>query len=124
MNILVLIAGIMTASIVTGHFAFGIPWYLKPMLGASFKKVPKATMQAVFHYVSVFLLLSAIFLILVGTGKLPLEENAMLVKFIGINFLLFSLVQLHYAFRNKIEKPLTTMFQWSAFLPIAILCLI
>ena len=124
MDTLTFIAGVVAAFVVFGHFAMGIKLYLAPMLGADFEKVPKATMQAVFHYVSVFLALSAAFLILAGLKVFPSNETQLAVRFIGANYALFGVAQIAYSLRNKVEKPLFTMFQWTLFLPIGVLCLI
>jgi hypothetical protein len=124
MNILVLLAGCLSAFVVLGHFIFGINWYLKPMLKSEFPIIPKATMQSVFHYVSIFLVLSSAILIAIGIGKLPQSGNVLLIKFIGINYILFAIIQISYSIKHKVERPLVVMFQWTMFLPIGILCLI
>ena len=66
MDVLTFIAGLLAVFVVFGHFVMGIKSYLKPMLGADFDLVPKATMQSAFHYVSIFLVLSAAALVLAG----------------------------------------------------------
>lgn len=124
MNVLIFIAGLLTSFVAIGHFAAGIKMYLKPMLDSNMELIPKTTMQAVFHYVSVFLVLAAITLVLIGINKLSYTNNQLLVKFIGSNFILFTGVQIFYAFKNRVKKPLITMFQWTLFLPIGVLCLI
>ena len=124
MDTLTFIAGLLAAFVVFGHFMMGIKSYLSPMLGADFEKIPKATMQSAFHYVSVFLVLAAVTLILSGLKVAPLEKTNLLVRFIGLNYLLFALVQIIYALKNKVEKPLVKMFQWTLFLPIGVLCII
>jgi hypothetical protein len=123
-NILILIAGILAAFVVFGHFIMGIKNYLVPMLRADFDLIPKATMQSVFHYVSVFLVLSAVALICLGLNVFDPVKNDLLVKFIGAHFILFALVQIFYSFNNKVKNPLVKMFQWTLFLPIGILCLV
>lgn len=124
MNITLLIAGLLASFVVVGHFKFGISWYLKPMLASDFDLIPKATMQSVFHYVSVFLVLAAAVLLHEGLGLKLLDDTNALVKFLGLNYLLFTIVQISYAFKNKVERPLISVFQWTLFLPIGILCLI
>ncbi|MBU1097869.1 MAG: hypothetical protein CVV23_04540 [Ignavibacteriae bacterium HGW-Ignavibacteriae-2] len=124
MNIIIFIAGILALFVAIGHFLFGIKWYLEPMLHAEIARIPKATMQSVFHYVSVFLVLSAFYLLVIGLGYLSYESNILTVKFIGLNFTLFAIVQIVYAKKNNVNRPLTSMFQWTLFLPIGILCLI
>jgi len=68
MNWLVLTSGIVAAFCTVGHFAIGSKQFLQPMLQASFDDVSKKVMHCVFHYVSVYLVLSTIFLIAVGFG--------------------------------------------------------
>lgn len=123
MDIKVFIAGVLALLVVLGHFLAGIRWYLNPMLASNTELVPKATMQCVFHYVSVFLVLSAVILMLIGSGGMDLLMSQLLVKYIGTNFILFGLVQIVYSLVNKVPKPFVTMFQWTLFLPIGILCL-
>jgi hypothetical protein len=124
MDIFTFIAGLLAAFVVFGHFIMGIKWYLTPMMKSDFDLVPKATMQSAFHYVSVYLLLSAAALIISGLKIFPGTETYLLVKFIGLNYLTFTLVQIFYSVKNKVKKPLVTMFQWTLFLPIGILCLL
>ena len=124
MNTLSFIAGLLAAFVVIGHFVMGIKMYLKPMLKAEFDQIPKATMQSVFHYVSVFLILSAFALIISGLNFFPGEETELLVIFIGMSYILFAIVQIFYAFRNSVKNPMIKMFQWTLFLPIGILCLL
>lgn len=124
MDILTLIAGILTAFVVFGHFIMSIKLYLSPMMKSDFDLIPKATMQCVFHYVSAFLVLSAIALLVSGFNVFPAEKTEMLIKFIGLHFIAFTLVQIGYALKSKVEKPLVKMFQWTLFLPIGILCLL
>ena len=120
----IIVAGCIALFVVVGHFLFGIKWYLKPMLDSNTEIIPKATLQSVFHYVSVFLLLSSIVLLLIGFGKFEFHDNRYLVKFIGTNYLMYTLVQIIYSIKNKIPNPMIKMFQWTMFLPIGILCLI
>jgi len=124
MNMLLIIAGLLSAFVVIGHFKFGINWYLKPMLDTDLELIPKATMQSVFHYVSVYLVLSTIVLLNGGFSLELFESSTILIQFIGINFLAFTGIQIFYSFKNKVEKPLIKMFQWTMFLPIGILCLL
>ncbi|GAB4191095.1 MAG: hypothetical protein Kow00108_26340 [Calditrichia bacterium] len=124
MEIKIIIAGFLTLFVAVGHFIFGISWYLNPMLKADFDQVPKATLQSVFHYVSVFLVLAASALLMVGFGKLDITAHLPLVRFIGANFILFAIVQIAYSFINKVPRPLISMFQWTMFVPIGLLCLL
>ncbi|GAB4342390.1 MAG: hypothetical protein Kow0037_29760 [Calditrichia bacterium] len=120
MNILLLISGAIAAFVIIGHFIFGIRWYLQPMLDAEFEAIPKRVMHAVFHYVSVFLILSTLALLGAALGLLP-GASSLLVKFIGLNYFLFAIWQILLAATSGIPGALIKMFQWSAFLPIAVL---
>lgn len=124
MNWIIIIAGILAAFVTFGHLIFGINWYLRPMLESNLETVPKATMQCVFHYVTVFLIVSTLFLLYVGIDYEDVREPSLVVYFIGINYFIFAIVQIIYAFKNNLERPLIIMFQWVMFLPIGILCMI
>ena len=59
-----------------------------------------------------------------SVGVATKSDTEILVKFIGANFILFALVQILYAFKNHVPKPLIAMFQWTLFLPIGVLCVL
>jgi uncharacterized membrane protein HdeD (DUF308 family) len=124
MDIFTFIAGLLGTFVIFGHLIMGIKLYLDPMMNADFAAIPKATMQSVFHYVTVFLSLSAVVLLISGFNIFPEANVELLVKFIGLNFLIFGIVQIIYALKNKIKNPLISMFQWVLFIPIGIFCLL
>jgi hypothetical protein len=107
MNWLVLISGLVAAFCTVGHFAIGSKQYLQPMLQASFDDVAKKVMHCVFHYVSVYLVLSTAFLIAVGFGY----------KF---NTDAIAVTQLIIAATSKIPNAVFKMFQWIIFVVIAV----
>lgn len=114
-----LIASGLTAAFVTfGHFVFGIRWYLQPMLNAGFPDIPKKVMHAVFHYVTVFLILSTLALLAAGAGYL--SNPGLLVRFIALNYFLFGCWQLFLIFTSGIPGAVYRMFQWVLFLVIAV----
>lgn len=119
MNIWVTLAGVFALSTTIGHFTMGSKEYLKPMLEADFNIVSKKVMHSVFHYVSVFLILSAIALIGVGTGILSFEGSALLVRFIALNYAAFAVWQIGIAVTSGIPKGIFKMFQWVFFVLIA-----
>lgn len=121
MNWLVLISGFVTAFCTVGHFAIGSKQYLQPMLQASFDDVPKKVMHCVFHYVSVYLVLSTIFLVSVGFGYQFNTDTNLVVKFMAVNFALFAVMQLITAATSKIQNAFFKMFQWIIFIVIAVL---
>jgi len=120
MNWLVIISGLLAAFCTVGHFAIGSKQFLQPMLQASFDDVSKKVMHCVFHYISVYLVLSAIFLLAVGFGYKFNTDTSLTVKFVAINFALFALMQLIIAFTSKIQNAVFKMFQWIIFAVIAV----
>lgn len=120
MNWPILIAGIGAVFITVGHFTAGSKMYLKPMLQASFDDVAKKVNHCVFHYVSVYLVVYAIFLLLIGSGYSNQVDNSWLVKFIAINYGLFAAVQIVIAATSGIQKAVFKMFQWTLFLFVAV----
>ncbi len=121
MNWLVLIAGLFALFAVVGHFTMGSKGFLRPMMEASFDQVPKKVMHSVFHYISVFLVLSAGALILIGFGFSFNFDGTLLIRFIALNYLLFAVVQLIMALTSNIPSPLTKLFQWVFWIIIAVL---
>ena len=120
MNGPILIAGVGAVLITLGHFVVGSKLYLKPMLLASFDDVPKKVNLCVFHYVSAFLVLSAIFLLLVGTGYSNQTDASWLVRFISLNYGLFAVVQIIIAATSGIQNAIFKMFQWTLFTFVAV----
>ena len=121
MNWLVLIAGLVGAFTVFGHFTMGAKQYLTPMLESGMEQVPKKVMHSVFHYVSVFLLLSSIALLAIGAGAFEDEGTRLLVRFIAANYTLFAIWQIAIAATSQIRSGMFKMFQWAFFMVIAIL---
>jgi hypothetical protein len=123
MNWFVLVAGLVAAGVVVGHFLMGTKLYLAPMLAADFDAVARKVMHAVFHYVSVFLVLAAVVLLAAGSGCTGLGDLTGAVRFIAVSFLAFAVWQVVLALGSGIKQPLTRMFQWIPFLVIGILAL-
>jgi hypothetical protein len=120
MNWPIFIAGVGAGFITLGHFAVGSKQYLKPMLQASFDEVPKKINHCVFHYISVYLVLSTIFLLLTGIGYISPADNSWLVKFISINYGFFAVVQIVIAATSGIQNAIFKMFQWMLFAFVAV----
>jgi len=120
MNWPILIAGIGAVFITVGHLTAGSKMYLKPMLQASFDDVAKKVNHCVFHYVSVYLVVSAVFLLLIGIGYNNQVDNTWLVKLISINYGLFAVVQIVIAATSGIRNAIFKMFQWTLFVFVAV----
>jgi hypothetical protein len=120
MNGPVFISGLAAAFCTLGHFTVGSKHYLKPMLAASFDDVAKKVCHCVFHYVSVFLVLSAVCLVLAGAGARFTADTALVVRFIAIHYAVFAVVQIFIAATSGIRKAVFKMFQWTIFVFIAV----
>ncbi len=120
MNWLIFISGLFALATVIGHFTMGIKSFLRPMMEASFDEVPKKIMQSVFHYVSTFLVLSAIALLLHGSGVTFGLDTTHVARFIALNYSIFAVVQITIALTSNIPNPLTKLFQWGFFVAIAV----
>jgi len=120
MNWMILISGLAAGFVNFGHFTVGRKDFLKPMLQADFDDVPKKVMHCVFHYISVFVVLSFIVLIAIGLGFSFGRANALLVKFIAINYFLFAITQIVIAATSNIPNGVIKLFQWIFFMLIAI----
>ena len=121
MNLFLFISGLVAGFTTVGHFAIGSKSFLKPMLNASFDDIPKKVMHSVFHYISVFLVLSTIVLLFLGLSPQLKTASSLLVRFIAIHYAVFAAVQIIIAFTSKIEKAIFKLFQWMFFIIIAIL---
>jgi len=120
MNWMILISGLVAGFVNVGHFTLGNKDFLKPMLQADFDDVPKKVMHSVFHYVSVYVVLSFIVLISIGLGFSFGTADALLVKFIAVNYFLFAITQIVIAATSNIPKGVIKLFQWIFFMIIAI----
>jgi hypothetical protein len=120
MNWPILISGLAAVFCTLGHFTVGRKQYLKPMLAASFDDVAKKVNHCVFHYVSAFLVLSAVCLVLIGAGLTFNTDTSLLVKFISIHYAVFALTQIIIAATSGIQNAVLKMFQWTIFVFIAV----
>ena len=63
MNYFIFISALISLVAIIGHFSMGRKEYLKPVLDSDIDIVPKKVMQSLFHYMSVFMVLSMIILL-------------------------------------------------------------
>jgi hypothetical protein len=112
MNWSLIIAGGFAGFATVGHFFIGSRNFLGPTLQASFDEVSKKVMHCLFHYVSGYLILSAIFLLAIGLGFKLGGNPALLVRFIALNYAAFAVAQIIIALTSKIQNPLFKLFQW------------
>ena len=120
MNWPILISGLAAVFCTLGHFTVGRKQYLKPMLAASFDNLAKKVNHCVFHYISAFLVLSAVCLVLIGMGFTFNTDTSLLVKFISIHYAVFAVTQIIIAATSGIQNAVLKMFQWTIFVFIAV----
>ena len=121
MNYYTLIAGAIATFALIGHLTMGCKLYLNPMKNADFDVVPKKVMQTLFHYITVFQLLSAFFLVMTGIRGEGCQFDTFLIHgFILVNYTGFGIVQIIYALNSGIKGGLFKMFQWVFWLLIAL----
>jgi hypothetical protein len=120
MNWMILISGLAAGFVNVGHFTVGRKNFLKPMLQADFDDVPKKVMHCVFHYISVYVVLSFIVLIAIGLGFSFGTADALLVKFIAVNYFFFAITQIVIAATSNIPNGVIKLFQWIFFMGVAI----
>ena len=77
-------------------------------------------MHFVFHYVSVFLVLTSITRLLRGFGIGFNSDANFIDKLIAIHYAAFAIVQIVIALASGIERALFKMFQWTIFVVIAV----
>lgn len=90
------------------------------MLQASFDNVAKKVNHCVFHYISAFLVLSTIFLLLIGAGFKFNSDISILVKFISIHYAVFAVTQIIIAATSNVHNAIFKMFQWILFTFVAV----
>lgn len=125
MNYFIFISALLALGAVIGHFTMGRKSYLKPVLDSGIDLVPKKVMQSVFHYVSVFLVLSALILFAGSHHDCPLYDYVHnMIKFIAIVYAFFGIVQIIIALTSGIPGGLFKLFQWVFWLLIAIFAIL
>ena len=120
MNWYIIIAGLIASVTTAGHFAVGSKEFLKPMLGASFDPISKKVMHCVFHYVSTYLILSAVTLLLIGLNIWSGAGFVAVTKFIAANYVVFAIWQIVLAIASDIPKGIFKLFQWIFFVLISL----
>jgi hypothetical protein len=121
MNYLILLAGVFASLATIGHFVIGNKDFLKPVMNSDIDEIPKKVMQSLFHYMSVFMILSAVILVAISMGqKLIFENTSDIVMIIGCIYAGFAIVQFFIALTSSIKLGVLKMFQWVFWTLIAI----
>jgi len=120
MNWYIITAGLIASATTVGHFTVGSKEFLKPMLEASFDPIPKKVMHCVFHYVSTYLILSSVTLLLIGFNIWSGTGSDAAIIFITANYAVFAIWQIVLAIASGIPNGIFKLFQWIFFVLIAI----
>jgi hypothetical protein len=125
MNYFILVSAIISLGAVIGHFTMGRTAYLKPVLDSDIDIVPRKVMQSVFHYVSVFTVLSTIILFAGCSQACPLYDYVHnMIRFIAIVYAGFAIAQLIIAATSGIPGGVLKLFQWIFWALIAVFAIL
>lgn len=81
-------------------------------------------MQSLFHYMSVFMILTSVILIAFSLGEnLVFENSTDVLKFIGFSYAGFAVVQFIIALTSSIKMGVFKLFQWVFWVLIAVFAL-
>jgi len=112
MNYLLLTSGIVATLATIGHFTIGNKDFLKPVINSKVDEIPKNVMQSLFHYMSVYMVLTSVILLAFSTGNQLIFENPTdIVKVIGFVYAGYAIVQFIIALSSKVDKGVFKMFQ-------------
>ncbi|WP_260258360.1 hypothetical protein [Vibrio intestinalis] len=122
MNVWILSSGLLGLATALIHLFAGQVDPVRPFLKSSLDDVPKATLLACWHLVSVTLLICSVALIYVGGHGLATFYVSTLL--IGVLFVIFSVVFIlvggyFFSFKGFIKLP-----QWILLLPVGVLAVI
>lgn len=119
MNLWLLSAGVLTAVVAAIHLLLGHVDPVRPLLGSALAEIPKRTLHAVWHLVSVDLVLGASALLYLGVAH-PMGSG-LLAAVLAAHFGAYAAVFLVLALR--LDRPWRglAMPQWLLLLPIAVL---
>ena len=113
MNFFILISAIIALFAVIGHFTIGRKDYLKPVLDSDIDLIPKRVMLSLFHYMSVFMILSTVILFAGSSRTCPLYDYVQnMIRFIGVVYAFFAAAQFIIALGSGIPGGIFKIFQW------------
>ncbi len=113
MNYPILISGIIALMAVIGHLTMGKKEYLNPVLESDLDIIPKKVMHSLFHYMTVFMVLSTIILFAGASRLCPLYDYVHnMIRFIALTYGFFAISQLIIALTSGLKGGAFKMFQW------------
>ncbi len=120
MNGWLLAAGITSSGVAAVHIVGGHRDVVRPLLSCGLAEEPKAVMHAVWHMVTVDLLLSAAALIYLALAD-GTSGTGLLAWFVTAHFLAYAAAFLAVTLSAGWTKPLIRLPQWILLLPVALL---
>ena len=132
MKIMVLLSGVMALAVAVGHFVVGSK-NLKLQVNADSDSKDATPSTCMFHYVSVFLVISSITLLMMGFEVRKGSPAQLLVRFIAVNYAALAVVQFLvaksststvvqlFSEQSKLPGAAKKVFQWLVFAAIAVL---
>ena len=121
MNYFILISAIIGLAAIIGHFTIGRKEYLIPVLNSDIDIIPKKVMHSLFHYMSVFMVLSTVILFAGSSLACPLYDYVQnMIRFIGIVYAFFAVAQFIIALTSGISGGIFKLFQWILWALIAV----
>ena len=113
MNYYILTSAIVASLATIGHFAIGTKDFLNPVLNSDIDEIPKNVMQSLFHYMSVFMVLTSVILLSIAIDENLIFENARdVVKMIGFTYAGYAIIQFIIASNSSIKMGVIKLFQW------------
>lgn len=124
MNIYLLVAAVLASITCVGHFVIAKPQLLCSKLQADFDPTAITLMHCVFHYVSIFLVLSTLVLFACGLQWVPRMQTYALALFISLNFMLFAIWQIYIGYFAEAKSVRRVQFHWVFFIIISVFTLL
>lgn len=125
MNYFIFVSAILALAASVGHLTMGRKEYLLPVLNSQVDIVPKKVMLSLFHYMTVFMLLSAFILFAGSHQSCPLYNYVHhMIRFIGVVYGFFALTQFIIALNSGIPGGVFKLFQWVFWVLIAVFAIL
>ncbi|MCG8700214.1 MAG: hypothetical protein MI922_19330 [Bacteroidales bacterium] len=120
-NTYYLVAAIIAFFATTGHFSVGTKMYLKPVINSNIDEIPKSVMNALFHYMSVFMIISTIVLgMLAFKSSFVFQSDSDAGFVVGLSYSGFTITQIIIALNSSVKRGLLKLFQWIFWILIAL----
>ena len=121
MNYFIFVSALVSLGSLIGHFTLGRKLYLLPVLDSEIDIIPKKVMQSLFHYMSVFIVLSTLILFAGSHHSCPLYDYVHnMIRFIGIVYAFFGVAQFIIGATSGIPGGVFKLFQWIFWVVIAL----